>query len=138
MSAREAWLGGRRIASATAWIAAFTFVAVGPVAIAAALPGETGQVAFTRAGDVWSTSPDGTGEVQLTSGPADDRWPRWSPEGNRIAIVRDGALVLLRADGSLLRVLTTHADVVGAPSWAPDGLRLVYARGAGGIFVVEA
>jgi uncharacterized repeat protein (TIGR01451 family) len=116
-----------------------TAIAVGSAATAgAALPGETGQIAFVRGGDVWAAGPDGVGEVQLTSGPEDDRWPRWSPEGNRIAVVRDGDLVLLHASGALLRVLTTHGDVVGAPSWSPDGTRLVYARGSGGIAVVEA
>src|SRR6185295_15785251 len=46
--------------------------------------------------------------------------------------------VLLRASGALLRVLTTHGDVLGAPSWAPHGRSLVYVRGSGGIAVVDA
>ena len=132
--------GGRRrhdvAAAAMPLLLAFITVVLSPVA-AIALPGETGQLAFIRNGDVWTASANGSGETRLTSG-RDDSWPRWSPEGNRLAVVRHGDLVLLRANGSLLRVLTTHADVVGAPSWAPDGLRLVYARGTGGISVVEA
>src|SRR5688572_312999 len=136
MSAGEAKLGRTR---STAMAVALTALAAfSATPLQAALPGETGQVAFVRGGDVWTASVDGSAETRLTSGGEDDRWPRWSPEGNRLAVVRDGALVLLRANGSLLRVLTTHADVVGAPSWSPDGLRLAYARGTGGIFVVQA
>src|SRR5262245_41335909 len=126
MSAREPSLW-RRHGVGTSCVALIA-LALMPAAAAWALTGETGQVAFSRGGDVWSAARDGTGEVQLTSGPEDDRWPRWSPEGNRLAVVRDGNLVLLRATGALLRVLTTHGEVLAAPSWSPDGLRLVYAR----------
>src|SRR5262245_37813666 len=121
------------------WTAVWAAIAMGSAAAAgAALSGETGQIAFSRAGDIWAAGLDGSDAIQLTNGPADDRWPRWSPEGNRIAVVRDGDLVLLTATGALLRVLTTHGEVAAAPSWSPDGRRLVYVRGHAGLAVVDA
>ncbi len=121
------------------WMAALTAITLCLAATAgAALGGETGQIAFSRGGNVWTADPDGTDEVQLTTSPEDDRWPRWSPEGNRIAVVRDGDLALLRTTGAVLRVLTSHGDVAGAPSWSPDGRSIAYVRGSGGIAVVEA
>jgi hypothetical protein len=42
----------------------------------------------------------------------DNRWPTWSPDGSRIAFVRDGELVTSKPDGS---------DVVAIPGITPDG-----------------
>ncbi len=59
-----------------------------------------------------------TWEVQrLTSG-GDNRWPTWSPDGSRIAFVRDGDLFTMAADGSgLQRVEGVHP--AGAIAWNP-------------------
>ena len=43
------------------------------------------MIAFTRDGDIWVTTADGTDITQLTTHPAVDRAPAWSPDGDKIA-----------------------------------------------------
>ena len=39
--------------------------------------------------DIWSIRPDGTGNQRLTDGPQDETLPVWSPDGGRIAYIRE-------------------------------------------------
>ncbi len=68
--------------------------------------------------------------VQLTSGPANDASPAWSPDGGKIAFAsdRDGPLDLyvMNADGSGITRLTSNVGFAGAPAWAPDGERIAF------------
>ncbi len=68
--------------------------------------------------------------VQLTSGPANDASPAWSPDGGKIAFAsdRDGPLDLyvMNADGSGITRLTSNVGFAGAPAWAPDGARIAF------------
>jgi len=72
-----------------------------------------------------------TGQVaNLTSNPAEDRDPAWSPDGTRLAFAsnRDGNWELYlwsAADGSITR-LTTDPAYDAAPAWSPDGTRLAF------------
>lgn len=42
-------------------------------------------LAFVYAGDIWIAAPDGSNPVRLTSHPADERDPIFSPDGTKIA-----------------------------------------------------
>jgi polyisoprenoid-binding protein YceI len=53
--------------------------------------------------------------------------PAWSPDGRRIAYVKDGAIHLMRADGSGDRAITKGRNDT-APNWSPDGRRLSWVR----------
>jgi Tol biopolymer transport system component len=72
---------------------------------------------------------DGTGRRRLTSGPARDTGARWSPDGRTIVfqrLVREAASIwTMRADGTGKRRLAAGS----APSFSPDGRRIVFARG---------
>ncbi len=51
-------------------------------------------------GDIYSMNHDGSGLTPLTSGPGWDNDSDWSPDGARIAFVRDSVVSVMDADGS--------------------------------------
>jgi TolB protein len=73
---------------------------------------------------------DGTGLRQLTSGPAEDRTPKWSPDGKRIAYASqlgdNEDVWIVNADGTGARNVTRHPATDSHPSWSPDGRSLVF------------
>jgi Tol biopolymer transport system component len=74
---------------------------------------------------------DGGEVVNLTSHPANDHSPAWSPGGTQLAFIsdRDGtpAVYVMYADGREVRRLTEHAGADSSPVWSPDGLGLAFA-----------
>ncbi len=66
--------------------------------------------------EIWVMSADGSGAVRLTTGHA-DREPAWSPDGNEIALFRDGQLYVMDADGGNVVQVTT--DGASSLAWAP-------------------
>jgi Tol biopolymer transport system component len=76
----------------------------------------------------------------LTGFSSDVHWtyPRWSPDGTRIAASRwtrggDYDLVILDARGGLLAELTDDRAIDGTPAWSPDGRYLVFSSDRTGI-----
>lgn len=53
----------------------------------------------------------------------------WSPDGAHIAVVYQGRLYVMDADGSNVRVLVDDFDPLGV-AWSPDGTRLALADGS--------
>ncbi len=87
-------------------------------------------------GDIYVMEDDGTNRRRLTknTAPTRDTYPRWSPDGERIAFIRDmdqnnqrsSELFLMNADGTNVQRLTN--DNVGDyyPSWSPDGKKIAF------------
>jgi TolB protein len=76
---------------------------------------------------------DGSGVRQLTTHPANDSSPAWSPDGKQIAFIsdRDGKdhevqIYVMRADGSAQRRLINSETHDYDPQWSPDSRRIVY------------
>ncbi|MDP5103815.1 MAG: PDZ domain-containing protein [Erythrobacter sp.] len=82
-------------------------------------------LAFVYAGDIWIAAPDGGNPVRLTSHPADERDPIFSPDGKKIAYTAnyDGNADVFVIDvrGGEPQRLTWHPGDDTAVDWAPDG-----------------
>jgi len=93
------------------------------------------QVVFDLLGDLYLMPVEGSKDrpaTGLTSGPAFDVQPRFSPDGKRIAFVSDwdGAtnLWIMNADGSAPQQVSKEKRwFVNSPTWSPDG-RYLFAR----------
>ena len=83
---------------------------------------------------------DGSGMKRLT--PFRATTQAWSPDGARIAFssTKDGnyELYVMQADGSNIVRLTNTANEELAPSWSPDGTRIVYMRGSSELWVMSS
>src|SRR5262249_3408735 len=83
-------------------------------------------IVFDLLGDLYTLPIGGGTAKRLTSGPAYDTQPRYSPDGKTIAFTSDRSGIenvwLMDADGSNPRALTTEKDAyVRSPSWTSDG-----------------
>ena len=74
---------------------------------------------------LWLVGTTGGAPRRLTSGPADTA-PAWSPDGRRLAFLRDGQVAVLDPDGGEPEQLTELPLGAGAPHWSPDGRRLAF------------
>ncbi|MEO6222586.1 MAG: hypothetical protein ABIP90_05000 [Vicinamibacterales bacterium] len=71
--------------------------------------------------------------------------PAWSPDGTRVAFAssRDGnfEIYTVKADGSDLRRLTSHASDDSAPTWSPNGSQIAFTSSRSGsnqIYIMSA
>ncbi len=96
---------------------------------------------FTNDGG-WAAYVDGTGclwkgrvraseKVQLTAPPLEVELPHWSPDGKWIAFMgrepgKPWKVRLVSADGGSYNPVTSNDDNEGAPTWSPDGSRLMF------------
>ena len=93
------------------------------------------RVVFDLLGDIYTMSIDGTGTspaTRLTSGPAFDMQPRFSPDGKRVAMTsdRDGLwnIWTIDSDGKDPRQISRDRRwFINSPTWSPDG-EYIYAR----------
>lgn len=83
---------------------------------------------------------DGNRDRPLTVGPADQRDPAWS-RGDRIAFVQTNPsgddIYTVGVTGGTPRQLTRKAGDDADPAWSPDGRRIAFVRGRGGIWVMN-
>lgn len=83
--------------------------------------------------DVFSMELDGSGQTRLTTDPAYDDQPKWSPDSSKIAFIsnRDGnfEIYTMDANGGAQTRITNNFAADGFPAWSPDGTKLAFVRG---------
>ena len=101
------------------------------------------RVLFCARGDIFTAPVEKGPTRNLThSSGAHDKWPRWSPDGSRIAFISDKSgeeeVWVVPQDGSgQPEQLTTAGKAFRyAPEWAPDGKRIAFGDKDGKIHVL--
>lgn len=110
-------------------------VAIGGLSREISVSVSTPKILFTSRRDggnpeVFVMAADGSNPVNLTSHPASDRNPAWSPDYSRIvfASTREddtSQIHVMNADGSNV-VRITDGDWSANPTWSPDGSRIAF------------
>jgi TolB protein len=93
-----------------------------------------GRIAYVSSrdsnADIWLMNGDGSDRHPLTSNPAREYDPAWSPDGRRLAFVseRDGnaEIYTMNADGSGQTRLTNEPGRDFMPAWSPDGRSIAF------------
>jgi dipeptidyl aminopeptidase/acylaminoacyl peptidase len=79
--------------------------------------------------------------IQLTASEKPVSDPQWSPDGRRLAFVRDDEIWVVEADGSRLTRAVGKPGGGREPRWSPNGLRLAFLsrrRGWTQIWLIDA
>jgi TolB protein len=92
-----------------------------------------GRIAFTSNRDgnpeLYTMNRDGSNVRRLTTHPAIDTTPTWSPSGTQIAFTSDRSgspqIYIVGADGTGLRRMTTAESYADRPTWSPAPLNEV-------------
>jgi tricorn protease len=89
------------------------------------------QIAFVYAGDIWLVPKAGGTAVRLSSPLGEESFPRFSPDGTRLAYSAsyDGNVdvYVTSANGGMPVRLTHHPMEDRVVSWHPDGKRILFA-----------
>lgn len=91
----------------------------------------TDHIAFTYGGDIWVAARTGGDARRLTSTPAVESNPQFSPDGQHIAFTsnRSGtqAVYVVDVNGGTPTRLTWYPASTHTVGWTPDGSRILYA-----------
>jgi dipeptidyl aminopeptidase/acylaminoacyl peptidase len=103
------------------------------------------QVAYTAeaagARQLFTLSLRGGYPTQLTASEKPISDPQWSPDGRRLAFVRDDEIWVVEADGSRLVKVIGEPGKGRHPRWSPDGHRLAFLsrrRGWTQVWLIDA
>jgi Tol biopolymer transport system component len=83
--------------------------------------------------DIWLIDLERGTQIRLTSDPASDIYPSWSPNGDRIAFIstRGGATSIYQkssSGASTEEPLFSSAELKYNPQWSPNGQSIIYSQ----------
>jgi Tol biopolymer transport system component/subtilisin family serine protease len=81
-----------------------------------------GQGSNSEGTDIFCVDADGSNLIRLTNFDSSIGYPRWSPDGSKIAFVWNNSICIMNADGSHQSTLATG----NGPTWSPDSSKLMY------------
>jgi len=107
------------------------------------------KIAFTSFRDgnseIYVMNSDGTSQIRLTTDPASDDNPAWSPDGTKIAFdstrMRNTDIYVMNSDGTGRIRLTDNLSDDSSPAWSPDGTKIAfysYRDGNGEVYVMNS
>ena len=109
------------------------------------------KIVFCVDGDIYVMNDDGSRRRRLTNSTIEThRYPRWSPDGTKIAFTRymdktksqiSSELFIMNADGTDPQRLTHNNVSDGVPSWSPDGTQIAFSSSRSGnweVFIIDA
>ncbi|MBN1939757.1 MAG: PD40 domain-containing protein, partial [Candidatus Aminicenantes bacterium] len=89
------------------------------------------QICFVYGGDIWLADKNGGHAVQLTRSPGEESWPRFSPDGSRIAYTAayngNPDVYVISVKGGVPTRVTYPSFSDRLVDWHPDGKRLLFA-----------
>lgn len=89
--------------------------------------------------EIYALTRDGV--LKLTDNAWNDRTPRWSPDGGRIAFSANPAgpsdIFIMNADGSGIAAVVDSPAEETEPDWRPDGSGLAFTRGDEEIWTID-
>src|ERR1043166_2248493 len=89
-----------------------------------------GKVAFSYLGDIWIANDNGSDPHRVTDHKARDVYPRFSPDGTRLAFSsnREGNydVFVVASTGGKPRQLTFHSADHVVVGWPPDGKKILF------------
>jgi dipeptidyl aminopeptidase/acylaminoacyl peptidase len=101
----------------------------------------TAEAAGSRQLFTLSLRGTGTPPVQITASDKPVGDPQWSPDGRRLAFVREDEIWIVEADGSRLTKVVAKPGGGRDPRWSPDGRRLAFIsrrRGWSQVWLIDA
>ena len=94
------------------------------------------RIAVALRGDIWVLAAAGGDATRVTNGPATDDWPRWSPDGKKLAYFSDAQgnddIFVVDIATKAVRAVTSNPADDSFESWMPDGKHLVFTSSRSG------
>jgi tricorn protease len=88
------------------------------------------HIAFSYAGDIWIVDRSGGEARRLTTDPAEEDYPLFSPDGSLLAFSRvtggDWDIYVMPAAGGEAKRLTYYPKLDVARGWSPDGKEILF------------